>query len=177
MKRVVEITTILISIDKILKSYFQFFFPNNKIEWNGWGVTYKKNYGTWLIPNATRGNIILLIIGCVVILFFAIYLYKYYTMNVRTGKLVDAIFSLLLAGISSNIFIDQALLGYIRDYIINPIAISNLSDIYVNLMVVLIVIESIILHRNKKNRKTEGERNSLKKYFLFIYSDIKKRIQ
>jgi len=68
-------------------------------------------------------------------------------------------------------------LGYIRDYIINPIAISNLSDIYVNLMVVLIVIESIILHRNKKNRKTEGERNSLKKYFLFIYSDIKKRIQ
>lgn len=85
--------------------------------------------------------------------FFAIYLYKYYTMNVRTGKLVDAIFSLLLAGISSNIFIDQALLGYIRDYIINPIAISNLSDIYVNLMVVLIVIESIILHRNKKTGK------------------------
>lgn len=115
MKRVVEITTILISIDQIFKSYFQFFFPNHKIEWNGWGVTYKKNYGTWLIPNATRGNIILLIIGCVVILFFAIYLYKYYTMNVRTGKLVDAIFSLLLAGISSNIFIDQALLGYIRD--------------------------------------------------------------
>ena len=96
MKRVVEITTILISIDQIFKSYFQFFFPNHKIEWNGWGVTYKKNYGTWLIPNATRGNIILLIIGCVVILFFAIYLYKYYTMNVRTGKLVDAIFSLLL---------------------------------------------------------------------------------
>lgn len=88
MKRVVEITTILISIDQIFKSYFQFFFPNHKIEWNGWGVTYKKNYGTWLIPNATRGNIILLIIGCVVILFFAIYLYKYYTMNVRTGKLV-----------------------------------------------------------------------------------------
>ena len=113
MKRVVEITTILISIDQIFKSYFQFFFPNHKIEWNGWGVTYKKNYGTWLIPNATRGNIILLIIGCVVILFFAIYLYKYYTMNVRTGKLVDAIFSLLLAGISSNIFIDQALLGLI----------------------------------------------------------------
>lgn len=50
MKRVVEITTILISIDQIFKSYFQFFFPNHKIEWNGWGVTYKKNYGTWLIP-------------------------------------------------------------------------------------------------------------------------------
>ena len=54
MKRVVEITTILISIDQIFKSYFQFFFPNHKIEWNGWGVTYKKNYGTWLIPNATE---------------------------------------------------------------------------------------------------------------------------
>ena len=131
----------------------------------------------WVRIKRKSGSILLDNQHCVVILFFAIYLYKYYTMNVRTGKLVDAIFSLLLAGISSNIFIDQALLGYIRDYIINPIAISNLSDIYVNLMVVLIVIESIILHRNKKNRKTEGERNSLKKYFLFIYSDIKKRIQ
>ena len=39
MKRVVEITTILISIDQIFKSYFQFFFANHKIEWNGWGVT------------------------------------------------------------------------------------------------------------------------------------------
>lgn len=165
---------ILLSIDQILKFYFQFFFFGKTIQWKSWGFTYKKNYGTWLIPDATRKIIILLVISCIISLFFATYLYKFYTNYVRNGKLIDFIFALFLAGVSSNIFIDQVLFGYIRDYIINPIAISNLADIYLNLMVTLIIIESIIISNNFKNKQSCMKRNSIKSYFLFIYSDIKK---
>lgn len=174
LKKVFRLFIILLIMDQVLKFYFQFFFFGKRIQWKRWGFTYKRNYGTWLIPDATREIIIILVIGCIISLFFATYLYKFYTNYVRNGKLINFIFALFLAGMSSNIFIDQILFGYIRDYIINPIAISNLADIYLNLMVILIIIESIITSRNVKNKQSYLKENSMKSYFLFIYADIKK---
>jgi len=173
MKRVLKIFAFLLGLDQALKAYFQFFFSKQRLQWGEWGVTYKENNGTWLFPNATRASIVLLVAVCVIFLFFAVYLYKYYTTYIRKGKLVDLIFALLLAGMSSNIFIDQILLGCIRDYIINPIAISNLADIFVNLAVILIIIESIISYKREKGGRQSSEINSIKCYFKFIYNDVK----
>lgn len=173
MKRVLKIFAILLGLDQVLKAYFHFSLSKQSLQWGQWGVTYKENNGTWLFPNASRASIMLLVAVCVIILFFAVYLYKFYTTYIRKGKLVDIIFALLLTGVTSNIFIDQMFLGYIRDYIINPIAISNLADVFINLSVILIIIESIVLYKGERGGRQSSGINSIKCYFRFIYNDIK----
>jgi len=71
-----------------------------------------------------------------------------------------------------NMFIDQMLLGYVRDYFINPIAVSNLADLLIPLAIILILLEAILFKESRVLLTFSLSKENIKKLINFIKKDI-----
>jgi hypothetical protein len=144
MKRALILSVLSILLDQALKFYFQFNFIDKKILLGKyWGLTYATNPGIWINRNISTTALIPIQITVVVVWIFIILCLSYYHRNYRRSLYVDLSFASFSMAIFGNVIVDRLLLGYVRDYFINPIAIANLADIGVEMALVLMAVEMI----------------------------------
>ncbi|QVK18591.1 signal peptidase II [Mycoplasmatota bacterium] len=127
MKRPLILALILLSIDQCLKTFFQLSGVEYVSSIN-FGFTYAVNYALWINPNITSDLIFLLFVYAVIIWCLVISLLKRYQKRYRKSIIVDLAFAFYTVGILGNM-IDKIIFGYIRDFILTPVAICNLADI------------------------------------------------
>lgn len=152
MKRVYALSAFLLAVDQILKFFFQHFFANHTIYLfnHEWGFTYVVNAGTWLNPNITKTNLFivqLVALGIWIVMFR--YLKEYY-IKYRRSILIDLSFAFFTTGILGNT-LDHLMFGYVRDFFINPIAISNFADICGLAAIIFLVVELLHYARSSRN--------------------------
>ena len=95
---------------------------------------------------------------------------KYYQAYYRKSIYTDISFGLLTTAAFGNL-LDRLLYGFARDFLINPIATSNLADIAGSLMLVFVALEFIIFPKARPllriGKPKEWLRN-LKAFFGFV---------
>ncbi|MCF7834943.1 signal peptidase II [Candidatus Gracilibacteria bacterium] len=132
------LTIILLAIDIISK----YFFYNKEYLSNLKIINPIMNYG---ISRGIQANITMVIIISFLSLFLFLYLFKIKYIG-------EICLSLLLAGTLGNM-IDRIFLGGVRDFIsISTFPIFNISDILLNIGILLILInEFFLLKKSKKS--------------------------
>lgn len=174
MKRVIRFTSIIVILDQLLRFYFQYNFADKYIKLGNWGFTYKINYGIYLMPDAPESLKYILQIIYPVFIFVAYYLYRYYCDSFRISIWVDLSLAFFISGILGNIYIDKLLFGYIRDYFINPIAVSNIADLCIPISILLIIAETVFYKKSRILYKAKINKKALKSFITFIKYDINK---
>lgn len=162
----------LILFDQILRFYAQCNLEGKIIGNNTFGLTYKVNRGLWIYPEAPKYFIFILQIILLFILLLIYFLYQYFCKFIRKSLLIDLAYSFFIAAIMGNMFIDQMLLGYVRDYFINPIAVSNLADLLIPLAIILILLEAILFKESRVLLTFSVNKENIKKLINFIKKDI-----
>lgn len=149
MKRPLLLSLLILSIDQIIKFYFQINFYGK--EWlllNNWGFTYTVNPGIWINQDISLYSLIILQIIIVILWVFFYYLIKYYHAFYRKSVIIDLSFGFFTTAAFGNL-IDRFLFGYARDYFINPIAISNFADICGEIALIFFFIEIILYPKSR----------------------------
>lgn len=175
MKRVFGFSFILILVDQILRFYAQYNLAGKIIGNKMFGFTYKVNYGLWIYPEAPRYLIFILQIILIFVLLLAYFLYQYFCEFIRKSLLIDLAYASFIAALMGNIYIDQILLGYIRDYFINPIAISNLADILIWFAIILMILEALIFKESRIILTASLNKENIGKLMKFIKGKINNR--
>lgn len=150
LKRSLLFGIVIIIIDQFLKWYFQTYFAGKRLLlYNNWGFTYMINYGLWINTNISK--VLLAVIQILAVIFWVIvyFLVKYYHKYYRESLLIDLSFCFYSTATFGNI-IDMLFLGYIRDYFINPIAISNLADISIIFTVLFFIMEMLLFKKSRQ---------------------------
>lgn len=161
----------------MLRFYFQLHFSNREVRWGSWGFTYVINEGLWIKSEVSPGQFVVLQLLALVFLFFVYYAYKYYKVIYKNSIWMDVSFGFCANALLSNVIIDRLLFGYIRDYFINPIAISNLADFSIQIALLLIVVEVAINKNTRDLFKWDSAREDIKrisKLIEFIRDDIRR---
>lgn len=65
-------------------------------------------------------------------------------------------------------FVDQIAFGYVRDYIINPIAISNLADLLIWGAIILMLLETILFKESRVLLTASLNKENIKKLINFV---------
>ena len=150
MKRAFTFSFVILSIDQILKWFFQMNFHDKKLLLiDKLGFTFVTNPGLYVSLNISDLTIIILqifVISVWVILFYAI---KYYQKLFGKSILIDLSFAFLTTGLFGNLIIDRLLFGHIRDYFILPMGVANLADFC---GLIALVILSIQIYRSAEFR-------------------------
>jgi len=150
LRRPVLFGIMLIIADQLLKWYFQTYFEGKRILLlNNFGFTYTINHGLWIKPDISKELLAIIQILAAIIWAIVYFLVKNYHKYYRKSMLIDLSFCFYSAATFGNI-IDMKLLGYIRDYFINPIAISNLADVSIIFAVLFFILEMLTFKRSRK---------------------------
>lgn len=142
MKRPLTLSLLILSLDQLLRYFFQFTFEGRQLLFFGqnWGFTYVVNHGLWINPTISPRFMLILQIVSIVLWAIIVYYLKLYHEKYRQSIYIDLAFAWFTVGIFGNT-LDRIIFGYIRDYFINPIAISNLADLSVIFLLVFLGIE------------------------------------
>lgn len=148
---------IYFGITFLFLTFVNFYFSNLIISKliNGWEysnalvkLTYAENTGAAfsIMQNSTKALMLLSIIAIVLIFYYVI-------KNISTTKVKELfLLSLLLAGIFGNLY-ERIMLGYVRDFFnltfIN-FPIFNISDVFINISVVGIIIMILFSRKSFK---------------------------
>ncbi|MGE5496458.1 MAG: signal peptidase II, partial [Syntrophothermus sp.] len=73
----------------------------------------------------------------------------YYHKNFRKSLMIDLAFGFFTAAIFGNVIVDRLIFGYVRDFFINPIAVSNLADFSGEIALGLVVAEIVSYSRSR----------------------------
>jgi lipoprotein signal peptidase len=174
LKRVLVFSFILILFDQILRFYAQYNLVGKIIGNNTFGLTYKVNYGLWVYPEAPGYFLLILQIIFIFILLLVYFGYQYFCKFIRKSLLIDLAYSFFIAAAMGNVYIDPILLGYVRDYFINPIAISNLADLLYLSAIILLILE-ILLFKESRILLKFTDKEDIKKFMDFIKCKIYNR--
>ncbi|WP_033164058.1 signal peptidase II [Clostridium sp. KNHs205] len=175
MKKVFGISIVLIIIDQLLRYYAQYNLYDKIIGNKHFGLTYRINYGIYLHPNANKYFMLLLAIAFLIILFFSYFAYEYYCTHIRRSTLIDIAYASLIASILGNVYIDRIIFGYVRDYIITPIAIANLADILIEISIFLLILEMIINKEARKLLRKDFNLKNIKIFLIYIINKLDKK--
>ena len=145
MKRAVFFSAILLVVDQLLKWYFQSYFVGKTVQLvKGFGLTYTTNPGIWVNKNISTEVLLFVQVVAFFVWILIFYLMKYYQSYYRKSMYIDISFGLFTTAVFGNIYLDRILYGFIRDFLINPIAISNFADIAGSLAFVFFAIELLV---------------------------------
>jgi lipoprotein signal peptidase len=144
MKRALCLGTSLLVIDQTTKSLAAHFLSDRSLLLApDWGLVYVVNYGLWVKRSLPSAYIPLLQLLAALLLFIAAGYLLFYQKFYRKSFWSDLAYACLVAGVLGNIFIDRLLFGYVRDFILTPIAIANLADVYSNIVWIAMILEAI----------------------------------
>ncbi len=129
MKRALIFSIGLISLDQILKLFFQFNFVNEKfLIAKNWGFTFVTNPGItlnyWISPMQIFAIQILQLFALVILYFGFKNIFEKTGNNFRL-ELAFAFFATALTG---NVLLDRVFFGGIRDYFLTPAGVANFAD-------------------------------------------------
>lgn len=151
IKRPLTLAFLTLSIDQLLKFYFQYNFNEKTIIfWDKWGFTYITNPGLWVKSNVTVSQITIIQILILITVFIIFFLTRYYEFYYRKSIWIDLTFSFYVTSCFGNVIIDRMVFGYIRDYLITPIAISNLADFSWVFGLVCLLVEVILYPKSRE---------------------------
>lgn len=173
MKKVFSISVIFIIIDQLFRYYAQYYLSDKVIGNKHFGLTYRINYGIFIYPNANKYIMLLLAIIFLIILFFSYFAYEYYCTHIRISMLIDIAYASFIASILGNVYIDRILFGYVRDYIITPIAIANIADILIEIAIFLLIIEIIINKELRELLRQDFNLKNVKPFFIYVKNKLK----
>lgn len=148
MKRPFILALVILIIDQSLKTYFQLTGEEFVSSMN-FGFTYTVNHALWINPKITSNMIILLFTYAFLIWCLVIYLLKIYHKKFRKSLIVDLAFAFYTVGILGNM-IDKIIFGYIRDFILTPIAICNLADMCGFIGLLIFLFEFVFYPKSRK---------------------------
>lgn len=144
MKRPIILSLIVLALDQLLKLYFQLNFDGKITMFSeNFGFTYTTNPGLWINRDISSISLLIIQIGVILLGIFVFLLLRYYQAYYRKSFLIDLSFAFFVNAAFGNVILDRLFFGYIRDYFINPIAISNLADISSEIALVLLFIELV----------------------------------
>ena len=146
MKRPIFLSLIVLLLDQLLKWYFQLNFNFNGkklILFDNFGFTYKTNPGIWINKEISNYSMFIIQIFVILLVLLMFLLLRYYQTYYRKSFLIDLSFAFFVTAAIGNVILDRFFFGYIRDYFINPIAISNLADISSEIALFLFIIEFV----------------------------------
>jgi len=134
MKRALYLGTGLLVIDQITKGLAAHFLSGRSLLLTpDWGLVYVVNYGLWIKLSLPSAYIPLLQLLAALLLIIAAGYLLFYQKFYRKSLWSDLAYACLIAGVLGNVFADRLLFGYVRDFILTPIAIANLADVYSNI--------------------------------------------
>jgi lipoprotein signal peptidase len=142
MRRALLLALLLLIVDQLTKHLASIYLLYEWIEpLPGFGLTFITNPGTWINPNlAPAWFPVLQGLALVTIILYAFFL-RFYRRFYRASLWIELSFACLLAAALGNLFFDKLLYGEIRDFLITPIAIANLADIYGNCVLAFLAVE------------------------------------
>ncbi|MGE5682569.1 MAG: signal peptidase II [Bacillota bacterium] len=150
MKRPFIFGILILSFDQLLKWYFQSHFAGRRlILLSNWGFTYVTNPGIWLNKDISNSSMLIVQIYALSVWIYVLFMLRYYHQNYRKSIYVDLAFGFFTAAIYGNVIVDRLIFGYVRDFFINPIAVSNLADICGEVALVLVVVEFITQSKSR----------------------------
>lgn len=142
MKRPLFLGIFLLFMDQVLKWFFQMNFAGKRVlVFENLGFTYMTNPGIWLDNDISTVTLVVMQVIAMAIWIFMFFLLKYYHVFYRKSWLMDLSFGFFSTAIYGNVFLDHLLFGYVRDYFINPIAISNFADISGTMALIMFIVE------------------------------------
>ena len=142
MKRALTLSLILISLDQLLKLYFQMnFFDKKLMLLEKLGFTYVTNPGLYVSLNISDLSIFILQIFVIAVWILVMISIKYYQKILGSSILIDLSFAFLTTGLLGNLLIDRMIFGYIRDYLVIPLGVANLADFCGQIALVLLSIQ------------------------------------
>lgn len=151
MRRPIIFVIIFLTIDQLLKWYFQINFTGQKMLLFGdWGVTFVTNKGVWINNNMPLSGIIAIQLFSFFWMILTYICLKSYKRCYRDSVFMDLSFSLYVSCIVGNIFIDRLLFGYIRDYLVTPFGIANFADICIDLSIIFFIMELILFPQARR---------------------------
>ena len=169
MKRAVFFSAILLVVDQLLKWYFQSYFVGKTLHLvKGFGLTYTTNPGIWVNKIISTGALLLIQVVAFFVWILIFYLLKYYKAYYRKSIYVDISFGFFTTAVFGNVYLDRILYGFIRDFLINPIAVSNFADIAGSLAFVFFAIELIVYPRARQLIKLGKPQDWLRNIQVFI---------
>jgi len=144
MKRALYLGTGLLVIDQITKGLAAHFLSGRSLLLTpDWGLVYVVNYGLWIKRSLPSAYIPLLQLLAALLLIIAAGYLLFYQKFYRKSLWSDLAYACLIAGVLGNVFADRLLFGYVRDFILTPIAIANLADVYSNIVWIAMILEAI----------------------------------
>lgn len=163
LKKSLILSFLLLVFDQLLKGIAQtFLFGKKIIIFYNFGLTYVANSGVWAYPNISHSKKILLsFLSLVVWIIIMNYTNNYFKLY-RKSIQIQLAFAFYTTSTFGNI-IDIFVFNYIRDYLINPIAISNFADICVWLALICFIYELIVFPESRNIFKLKKERKIKKK--------------
>jgi lipoprotein signal peptidase len=144
MKRALYLATGLLVLDQITKGLAAHFFSDRSLLLTSdWGLVYVVNYGLWVKASLPSAYIPLLqMLAALLLIIAGVYL-LFYQRFYRKSLWSDLAYACLVAGVLGNVIVDRLLFGYVRDFIVTPIATANLADIYADMVWIAIILEVI----------------------------------
>lgn len=128
-RRRVAASAILLAFDQITKAAAFRGLDGQRIEpIEGWGLTSIVNPGTWLWPQATTAELIIVHSLGAAVWVAALAAVAWYERNYRSSVAVDWAFAFLTLSTFGNL-IDRVVVGGARDWVITPIAVGNVADV------------------------------------------------
>ena len=168
MKRAISLSAIFLVIDQLVKWYFQNYFVGRSLHIvSGFGFTYTTNPGIWLNNNISTVALLFLQVLAIFFWIFILYLMKYYQAYYRKSIYTDISFGLFTTAVFGN-FLDRLLYGFARDFLINPIAISNFADIAGSLALVFFALEFIVFPKARPLLRIGKPKDLLRNLKVFI---------
>lgn len=129
MKRALSFSLLIITLDQILKWYFQTNFHHQKIMLlDKFGFTYVTNPGLYVSLTISDLSIFILQIFVFSVWILLLKSVKYYQNIFDRSLLIDFSFAFLTTGLFGNLLLDKIMFGYIRDYLVIPFGVANLAD-------------------------------------------------
>jgi lipoprotein signal peptidase len=150
LKRPIAFGILILSFDQLLKWYFQTNFAGKRLMLLGnWGFTYLTNPGIWLKKDISDSLMLAIQIYALLVWVYVIFMLRYYNINYRRSVYTDLAFGFFTAAIFGNVIVDRLIFGYVRDFFINPIAVSNLADVSGEIALILVVIELLAYTKSR----------------------------
>ena len=168
MKQTLSLSAIFLFIDQLLKWYFQNYFVGRTLHIvRGFGLTYITNPGIWVNGNISTEALLFIQVLAILVWIFVLYLMKYYQAYYRKSIYIDISFGLFTTAVFGN-FLDRLLYGFARDFLINPIAISNFADIAGYLALVFFALELIVYPKARALLRIGKPKDLLRNLKVFI---------